>query len=84
MKNKFHIFPVMLLIVLALVMGATPVQAAAKSTVMKKADAATKDVTNTANYYGWEVMTAKVTKKTSNSVTKKLRIEKSGSKTYFA
>ncbi len=74
----------MLLIVLALVMGATPVQAAAKSTVMKKADAATKDVTNTANYYGWEVMTAKVTKKTSNSVTKKLRIEKSGSKTYFA
>ena len=54
MKNKFHIFPVMLLIVLALVMGATPVQAAAKSTVMKKADAATKDVTNTANYYGRE------------------------------
>lgn len=85
MKKNSILFSTMLLIVIALIMGTTPAQAATKkSAVMKKADAATKDITASANYYGWEIVTDKVVKKTSSSVTKKIRIEKSGSKSYFA
>lgn len=84
MKKNSILFSMLLVVIMSLIMGTTPAQAATKkSAVMKKADAATKDITASANYYGWEV-TTKVVKKSGSSVTKSIRIEKSGARTYFA
>lgn len=80
MKKSFSI--AMLLIVLSIILTPVQAQAAKKSAVQKKADAATKDITSYANYYGWEV-TAKVKKVSKTQVTKSIRMEKTGN-IYYA
>lgn len=71
----------MLLVVLSVILTPVQAQAAKKSAVQKKADAATKDITSYANYYGWEV-TVKVKKVSKTQVTKSIQMEKTGNMCY--
>lgn len=82
--KKFSHFLIMLLVVaLAITMMPVSTQAATakKSTVMKKADAVTKDLTKYANYRGWEV-SARVTKKSGKQIKKSVKAQ-TASGTYF-
>lgn len=83
--KKNRSFSTMLIVLMAMVftMTSMPVQAAAKkSAVQKKADAVTKELTSYANYYGWEMATNKVTKKSGTQVKKSLKMQTT-SGTYF-
>lgn len=76
-------FNLSLIVLLVVVLATTPMraQAAQKSTVMKKADAVTKELTEYANYYGWEV-SAKVINANNQQAKKRVKIETANG-TYF-
>lgn len=82
MKKHSHIIALLVVFSLVLTMAPMNAQAAAKTLVGRKSDAATKSLTSYANYRGWEVNT-RVTKRTGKQVAKSLRIE-TASGTYFA
>lgn len=79
--KKFNLSLIVLLVVM-LTMSPMQAQAAQKSAVMKKADAVTKELTEYANYYGWEV-SAKVISASNRQAKKRVRIEATDG-TYFA
>lgn len=82
--KKIKSFSMLLVMAMVLTMMSMPVQAAAKkSAVQKKADAVTKELTSYANYYGWEMATNKVTKKSGTQVKKSLKMQTT-SGTYFS
>lgn len=79
--KKFNLSLIMLLVVM-LATAPMQAQAAQKSTIMKKADAVTKELTEYANYYGWEV-SAKVISASNRQAKKRIKIEAADG-TYFA